>query len=734
MSTVQNAETERLQRLSILATRAFLESGLRGIDAEVVVALDVSRTMAPMYLNGSIQELAESLLALAMRFDDDGVVPAWSFGDEAALIGDLDKDGYVGWVAKNVAQGPADLTASCRYAPLIAAIARRYFPIEAGRPVTEKKVGGALKRTVREYPQLIDRRPFPIFVIVVTGGDCEDPTEAIHEIRRASHLPIFFQFAGISPAGIPAPDFAFLKRLDRLSDRWVDNCGFFAPRDFTDPAELFVGLLNEFPGFMRLERVKDMLIPPPDASEEPARPPTAVALAIPDDVDDDDILTEPSPEEVARLELERLERQRRRQQRAREMEAEAAALAVPRIATPQHQPRPRHQRRQQHQRLIQRQHHQVVEPGLLPASDIVLRDPVVERGPERPGDAVQVRAKGRVERHGDQQEHRHRGRPAPRVPHHPDDDRSGPERRHCRDADDAQRVVRQRPSDRLRGDADGRRQQRQHERARQHQQVRLARPLGQAEPLAQRAQRPPQGGEHPRRGDEPRAVQRLRPERHALAPAVRPEPLVRRGQVQVQQQHGRRQEGALLRREREGGRACEQQQPPLASVVPVAPHRDELEHGEQRDERVLPREPRVVHERGGNAEEQRREHRPRPAKPAAEQQRRADERRTEQRVRPARHRVAVPEQHEEQRHDVELEWPVHERVVAVAVARGQVPRVGRVQRFVVVQRPRVQPDRACDERHEGDRHHRPRHGVQPERPRRHASQPAAHGTASTGTA
>ena len=335
MSTVQNAETERLQRLSILATRAFLESGLRGIDAEVVVAFDVSRTMAPMYLSGSIQELAESLLALAMRFDDDGVVPAWSFGDEARLIGDLDKDGYVGWVAQNVAQSPADLAASCRYAPLVAAVVRRYFPVEAGRPVAEKKVGGALKRTVREYPQLIDKRPFPIFVIVVTGGDCEDPTEAIHEIRRASHLPIFFQFAGISPAAIPAPDFAFLKRLDRLSDRWVDNCGFFEPRDFTDPAELFPGLLNEFPAFMRIARVKDMLIPPPDASEEPDRPPTAVALAIPDDVDDDDILTEPSPEEVARLEIERIERQRRRQQRALEMEAEAAALAVPRAATPQ---------------------------------------------------------------------------------------------------------------------------------------------------------------------------------------------------------------------------------------------------------------------------------------------------------------------------------------------------------------------------------------------------------------
>jgi|GEM_PF-839684 len=337
MSTVHHADHERLRRLSISATRAFVESGLRGMDAEVVVALDTSRTMAPMYLSGGIQQLVESLLALALGFDDDGVVPTWVFGGhEATLAGTLDREEFAGWVARNVDHAPHQLSEACHYAPLVAGIVRRYFPIEASRPITERKVGGALKKTIREYPKLIDPRPFPIFVIVVTGGECADPTETIQQIRRASQLPIFFQFAGISPAGIPKPEFAFLERLDRLSGRWVDNCGFFAPRDFTDPRELFGGLLNEFPSYLELARVQEMLIPPPDEVEAPSRPPTAVTMAIPDDVDDDVVLTGPSDEEILRRERERAERQRRRLMRAR---AESAGLPTDRdVARPRVRP------------------------------------------------------------------------------------------------------------------------------------------------------------------------------------------------------------------------------------------------------------------------------------------------------------------------------------------------------------------------------------------------------------
>ncbi|MCA9515627.1 MAG: VWA domain-containing protein, partial [Myxococcales bacterium] len=303
--TDPKAIPEHIRRLSLLATHIFVESGLHGIDAEVVLALDVSRPMAPLYISGMLRELVENLFALSLCFDDDGVVPGWAFSDDADPLAPLTRENIAGWMDREITSHPGRFRTDCSYAPVLEAICRKYFPQEWALPEVERKVGGALKRTVREYPSLIDQRPFPIFVMVVTGGDCNDPTETLRVIQRASHLPIFFQFAGISPPGIPAPEFAFLRRLDRLPDRYVDNCGFFEPRDFREPRQLFVGLLNEFPSYLEHERVVAMLLPP---DEDPPMPLESRAL--------ERELAEPPEAELARREAERLARLARRRERA----------------------------------------------------------------------------------------------------------------------------------------------------------------------------------------------------------------------------------------------------------------------------------------------------------------------------------------------------------------------------------------------------------------------------------
>jgi hypothetical protein len=318
MSTVQNADSQRLQRLSIQAMRAYLESGLRGMEAEVVLALDVSKYMGPIYASGAVQELTESLLALGMCFDDDLTIPTWAFADEAERVGELSHDHFSDWMSKLVLPAAARLDTGCRYASVINDIGRRYFPQEWAIQAEEKKVGGKLKRTVKVFPSLINPRPYAVFVIVITAGDCADPSETIRALRRASHLPIFWQFAGIAPAGLPRPEFEFLKRVDRLTDRHVDNCGFFEPRDFRDPQTMFSGLLNEFPDYLALDAVKAMLLPPRDM--------TATG-AVPKDEVDALLLTLPA-DVIARKERERAARARRRMARAEAGEEEAAARAA----------------------------------------------------------------------------------------------------------------------------------------------------------------------------------------------------------------------------------------------------------------------------------------------------------------------------------------------------------------------------------------------------------------------
>lgn len=230
--------------------------GLAGMQAEVVFVLDTSMSMYPMYQSRLVQELATELLALSVHFDDDGQIPAWAFGDQPRYLGALTTDDFVGFVDRQVIRTGADYQGSCRYAPVIEAICRHFFPDESALPTRVVKKGLFGKQ--RLYPKLQAPRRHPIFVVFVTAGDCEDPEETAEAIRRASCLPLFWQFAGVNPPG-GRTRFRFLERLDRLKGRHVDNCGFFEPRQLGNPDTLFAGLLNEFPQYLRVPEVGAML-------------------------------------------------------------------------------------------------------------------------------------------------------------------------------------------------------------------------------------------------------------------------------------------------------------------------------------------------------------------------------------------------------------------------------------------------------------------------------------------
>lgn len=328
MATIQDRKHRRLEELTVNAARAFVESGLHGVEGEVVVALDTSPRMAPLYASGVVQELTAALLALAMKFDDDGVVPVWSFDDEARHLGEIRRTDYGGWVRKHVPTPVVvplgEAIPAARFAPLIEAIGRRYFAREWGQKGTTRQTGERIKRAVVAYPGVSEPRECPVFVIVVTCGDCSDPGETTKLLRRASFLPIFWQFAGlVSPEGEPhepASEFRFLRTIDKLQDTHCDGAGFFQPGDPAATDELYQGLLNEFPEWLQRPQVQAMVVP---ASERVA----------PDDGLDAVLMALP-PTEAAKRERARSERERRRLERANmaTLELEQAA-AWPTIRT-----------------------------------------------------------------------------------------------------------------------------------------------------------------------------------------------------------------------------------------------------------------------------------------------------------------------------------------------------------------------------------------------------------------
>jgi hypothetical protein len=311
MATLQHPFERKLDALSVRAARACVDIGLHGVEARVVAAFDMNPDMGPRYRSGFVHELATAVMALALRFDDDGIVPVWTFGRDAYFQGDMGRRDHVGFITRRILPPPPTGSgrrpAPSNFAPVIHRVGQHLF-------------GAAWT------PELAPPRQLPIampaFAIIFTSGDCADREETEAALRYASHFPIFWQFAGIPPEPPSEASFDFLGRVNALPGTARDSCGFFNTHDTDDMEPIFSGLLNEFPHWLTHADVRAMIdVRSVRGDDAGVRDPLDHLLALPAD-------------EEARRERERLEREQRRAARA--VEEVQAADAWPRAgaATP----------------------------------------------------------------------------------------------------------------------------------------------------------------------------------------------------------------------------------------------------------------------------------------------------------------------------------------------------------------------------------------------------------------
>lgn len=213
--------------------------GLGEHTARVALCIDISASMSGLFRRGAVQRLAERVLALAMRFDDDGAVDVFLFGRDAHVTPPMTLENSADYLQRALKAHP--LEGATFYGKAMREVREHYFGSSAART-------SPLKERV------------PVYVMFLTDGEPNDRKDAEEQVRAGAYEPLFWQFMGIGRR------FPFLEKLDDLKGRYVDNADFFAigedellGRNPVPDEQLFDRLMQEYPGWLPQARAKGLL-------------------------------------------------------------------------------------------------------------------------------------------------------------------------------------------------------------------------------------------------------------------------------------------------------------------------------------------------------------------------------------------------------------------------------------------------------------------------------------------
>lgn len=203
------------------------KQNLIGINAKVVLVLDISKSMHPLYKNGTVQKTVERLLALAINFDPEKQIDAYVFGTEAHQLKAITENDINNYVTREII-AKHKINQATYYAKAIELIQANYY----------------------------GKRKLPVFVIFITDGDATDKTATKAWLQQICKEPIFWQFIGIGKE-----KFNFLETLDTLTGRSIDNAAFIKidNLDTIPESELYDNLLKEYPNWLTIMQQKKII-------------------------------------------------------------------------------------------------------------------------------------------------------------------------------------------------------------------------------------------------------------------------------------------------------------------------------------------------------------------------------------------------------------------------------------------------------------------------------------------
>ncbi|MEU2176744.1 VWA domain-containing protein [Nocardia sp. NPDC019219] len=209
--------------------KVLIDKDAFGIRARVVLVVDKTGSMNRQYRDQVVHRVVQRMIPVATQLDDDGTLEAYLYAVSFAKLPDITVEHGDEW-------------------------ARTYLHLGGTHGGIDYDLLGGRNDELPIMRAIIDSlRPGgrPTLVLFFTDGGFAKKREIAALMREAALLPAFWQFVGLGRA-----NYGLLRTLDELSDRAVDNAGFFALDDIdqVDDAQLYARLLGEFPDWLRAAR------------------------------------------------------------------------------------------------------------------------------------------------------------------------------------------------------------------------------------------------------------------------------------------------------------------------------------------------------------------------------------------------------------------------------------------------------------------------------------------------
>jgi len=223
--------TKRAEKVNIVLTKRNLPAAPK---MRVAFVTDVSGSAEWMYSRGIIQNTIDRLLAVALKFDDNGEMDVWSFHNnfnrlESASAADE------GTYVKNKILPKASLWGGTSYAPVMNDVVNFYFKDE----VVEKKTGGFLGFGGKKETTVVSKadKNTPALCLFITDGVNDDQARTLEVLRKAVNHPVYWMMVGVGDA----KHFTF---LEKVADD-LPNVGFvnLESLDITDE-RLYEEIIN----------------------------------------------------------------------------------------------------------------------------------------------------------------------------------------------------------------------------------------------------------------------------------------------------------------------------------------------------------------------------------------------------------------------------------------------------------------------------------------------------------